>query len=152
MAYQRLQVSEGLAVIPSDTVPIPDPATLAVSGSTTSGVTNKLVDTGVDLNAIVYNTTDSTSAFVTAIDDANTLSLSANIMASGENYTIYNAATKACILYIGVAGDLVVQMASQRDSGAAPTLTFKSAAAGFMPTLVTKVGASTAATDIIALW
>ena len=159
MAYQRLQVSEGLAVIPSDTVPIPDPATLAVSGSTTSGVTNQLVDSGenfitlgIQLNAIVYNTTDSTSAFVTAIEDANTLYLSANIMASGENYTIYNAATKACILYIGVAGDLVVQMASQRDSGAAPTLTFKSAAAGFMPTLVTKVGASTAATDIIALW
>ena len=158
MAYQRLQVSEGLAVIPSDTVPIPDPATLAVSGTTTSGVLNKLVDSGenfitlgIQVNAIVYNTTDSTSAFVTAIDDANTLALSANIMASGENYTIYNAATNACILYIGVAGDLVVQMASQRNSGA-PTLTFKSAPAGFMPTLVTKVGASTAATDIIALW
>lgn len=158
MAYQRLQVSEGLAVIPSDTVPIPDPATLAVSGSTTSGVTNKLVDAGenfitlgIQVNAIVYNTTDSTSAFVTAIEDANTLALSSNIMASGENYTIYNAATNACILYIGVAGDLVVQMASQRNSGT-PTLTFKSAPAGFMPTLVTKVGASTAATDIIALW
>lgn len=158
MAYQRLQVSEGLAVIPSDTVPIPDPATLAVSGTTDGSTLNKLVDTGenfitlgIQLNAIVYNTTDSTSAFVTGIDGANTLSLSANIMASGENYTIYNAATSACILYIGVAGDLVVQMASQRNSGT-PTLTFKSAPAGFMPTLVTKVGASTAATDIIALW
>lgn len=51
MAYQRLQVSEGLAVIPSDTVPIPDPATLAVSGSTTSGVTNKLVDSGENYHA-----------------------------------------------------------------------------------------------------
>ena len=69
MAYQRLQVSEGLAVIPSNTVPIPDPATLATSGTTVgTAVTNKLVDTGVDftamgiqLNAIVYNTTDSTS-------------------------------------------------------------------------------------------
>jgi hypothetical protein len=160
MAYQRLQVSEGLAVIPSNTVPIPDPATLVTSGTTVgAAVADQLVDTGVDftamgiqLNAIVYNTTDSTSAFVTGVDSATTLSLSDDIFAAAENYTIYNAATKAAILYIGVAGDLVVEMASQRDSGATPTLTFKAAPAGFMPTLVTKVGASTAATDIIALW
>jgi len=160
MAYQRLQVSEGLAVIPSNTVPIPDPATKVTSGTATgTAQTNKLVDTSVDftamgiqVNAIVYNETDSTCAFVTAVDSATVLSISDDIFAPTEYYCIYNAATKACILYIGVAGDLVVEMASQRDSGVAPTLTFKAAPAGFMPTLVTKVGASTAATDIIALW
>jgi|TARA_R100001369_G_scaffold331_6_gene904 hypothetical protein len=161
MAYQRLQVSEGLAVIPSNTVPIPDPATLATSGTTVgTAVANKLVNTGVDftamgiqLNAIVYNTTDSTSAFVTGVDSATTLSLSANIFAAAENYTIYNAATKAATLYVGTTGDLVVQMASQRDSSGTPTLTFKNIPnSAFLPVLVTKVGASTTATDIIALF
>jgi len=162
MAYQRLQVSEGLAVIPSDTVPIPDPATEVTSGTTVgAAVAFKLVDTGVDFttmgiqtNAIVYNTTDTTCAFVTAVDDANTLSLSADIMAIGENYTIYNAATKAATLYIGTTGDLVVEMASERDSQATPSLTFYNVpSSAFLPILVTKVGISSSPNmNIIALW
>jgi len=162
MAYQRLQVSEGLAVIPSDTVPIPDPATEVTSGTTVgAALAFKLVDTGVDFttmgiqtNAIVYNTTDTTCAFVTAVDDANTLSLSADIMASGENYTIYNAATKAATLYIGTTGDLVVEMASERDSQATPSLTFYNVpSSAFLPILVTKVGISSSPNmNIIALW
>ena len=160
MAYQRLQVSEGLAVIPSNTVPIPDPATKVVSSAATGTTANKLVDAGgafltagIQKNAIVYNTTDTTCAFVTAVDDATTLSLSADIMATGENYTIYNAATKAATLYVGNGGDLVVEMASERDSQAVPTLTFYNVPnSAFLPILVTKVGASTAATNIIALW
>ena len=39
MAYQKLQVSDGLAVIPSDTVPIPDPTTAIVLDATTTGAT-----------------------------------------------------------------------------------------------------------------
>ena len=162
MAYQRLQVSEGLAVIPSDTVPIPDPATEVTSGTTVgAALAFKLVDTGVDFttmgiqtNAIVYNTTDTTCAFVTAVDDANTLSLSADIMAIGENYTIYNAATKAATLYIGTTGDLVVEMASERDSQATPSLTFYNVpSSAFLPILVTKVGISSSPNmNIIALW
>ena len=161
MAYQRLQVSEGLAVIPSDTVPIPDPATKVVSSAATGTTANKLVDTGgsfltagIQVNAIVYNTTDTTCAFVTAVDDANTLSLSADIMASGENYTIYNAATKAATLYIGTTGDLVVEMASERDSQATPALTFYNVpSSAFLPILVTKVGISSSPNmNIIALW
>lgn len=163
MAYQKLQVSEGLAVIPSDTVPIPDPATEVTSGTTVgAAVAFKLVDTGVDFttmgiqtNAIVYNTTDTTCAFVTAVDDANTLSLSADIMASGENYTIYNAATKACTLYVGGGGPgaLIVQMASQRDAALTDKITFQNIpTSSFLPILVTRVFSATTSTNIIALW
>jgi len=162
MAYQRLQVSEGLAVIPSDTVPIPDPATKVVSSAATGATANKLVDTGgsfltagIQVNAIVYNTTDTTCAFVTAVDDANTLSLSADIMAIGENYTIYNAATKACTLYVGVGpAAVVVQMASQRDAANSDTVTFENVpSSAFLPILVTRVASTgTVATKIIALW
>jgi hypothetical protein len=44
-------------------------------------------------------------------------------------------------------------MASQRNSSDTPTLTFKNIPnSAFLPVLVTKVGASTTATDIIALF
>jgi len=160
MAYQRLQVSEGLAVIPSDTVPIPDPATKVVSSAATGTTADKLVDSGgafltagIQRNAIVYNTSDNTCAFVTAVDDATTLSLSADIMASGEDYTIYNAATKACTLYVGVAGALIVQMASQRDAANTDTVTFQNVpSSSFLPILVTRVATATVASNIIALW
>ena len=64
------------------------------SGTTTGTTSNKLVQSGqnftttVGVNDVVINTTDTTTALVTAIDSATTLSLSADIMASGENYVI----------------------------------------------------------------
>jgi len=66
------------------------------SSAATSTSANKLVDSGgaftsgvtVDVGDEVHNTTDDTYAFVTAVDSATQLSLSADIMASGENYTI----------------------------------------------------------------
>ena len=61
MAYQRLQVSGAIDVIPSDTVPIPDPASrvmnsaanFTVAGQVTGalGFTTK----GIQKNAILYN-------------------------------------------------------------------------------------------------
>lgn len=66
------------------------------SGTTTSTTANKLVQTGqnftttITVGDVVRNTTDSTWATVTAIDSATTLSLSADIMASGETYVIYS--------------------------------------------------------------
>tara|TARA_R100000951_G_scaffold86820_2_gene74572 strand:+ start:4166 stop:4657 length:492 start_codon:yes stop_codon:yes gene_type:complete len=163
MAYQRLQVSEGLAVIPSDTVPIPDPATEVTSGTTVgAAVAFKLVDTGVDFttmgiqtNAIVYNITPGSedAAFVTAVDSATTLSLSKDITGAGQDYVIYNAATKACTLYVGVAGNLIVQMASQRDAALTDTVTFNNIpSSSFLPILVTRVAQASTASNIIALW
>jgi len=67
---------------------------LIVDGSADGTIANKLVDSGetftnrIAAGDLVRNTTDNTEAKVTAIDDANTLSLSADIMASGEDYII----------------------------------------------------------------
>lgn len=71
------------------------------SSTATSTTSNKLVDSGgaftsgvtVDVGDEVHNTTDDTYAFVSAVDSGTTLSLSADIMASGETYTIQGEAT-----------------------------------------------------------
>ena len=67
----------------------------ADSGTTDGVATNKLIQSGqnftttVLVGMIVYNTTDSTFANVTAVDSDTQLTLDADIMVSGENYTIY---------------------------------------------------------------
>jgi hypothetical protein len=64
------------------------------SGTATSTTTNKLVDSAAQFTAnvtvgdIVSNTTDSTTATVNAKDSNTQLTLSADIMASGESYVI----------------------------------------------------------------
>lgn len=66
------------------------------SGTTTATTANKLVnanktfDSSV-LDKLVFNTTDGTFAKVTAVDSATTLSLSADIMTTGEAYEIADA-------------------------------------------------------------
>ena len=66
------------------------------SGTTNGTTANKLVQSGqnflttVSVGNEVYNTTDSTIAVVTAVDSNTTLSLSSDIMVSGENYSIYD--------------------------------------------------------------
>ena len=64
-------------------------------GTTTATTANKLVDstqnfqTTAQVGSFIKNTTDSTTASVTAIDDDTTLSISSDIMASGENYILF---------------------------------------------------------------
>uniref|UniRef100_A0A6M3LKS1 Uncharacterized protein n=1 Tax=viral metagenome TaxID=1070528 RepID=A0A6M3LKS1_9ZZZZ len=68
----------------------------SIVDSTTDGTTaDKLVDSAVDFVTLdiavgdsVCNRTDKTTALVTAIDDLNTLSLDADIMITGETYSI----------------------------------------------------------------
>lgn len=69
--------------------------TILVSSTADGTTANKLVDNGEDfitlgvqINDIVHNTTDNSYAKITAIDDLHTLSLNADIMVSGENYSI----------------------------------------------------------------
>lgn len=72
-------------------------ATQVDSGTTTATTANKLVQSGqsfdvtVQVGDVVRNTTDSTWATVTAVDSATILSLSADIMESGETFEIYSA-------------------------------------------------------------
>ncbi len=64
-------------------------------GTTSATTANKLVDSTqnfsstVQVGSFVKNTTDNTTATVTEVDNNTTLSLSPDIMASGENYIIY---------------------------------------------------------------
>ena len=151
MAYQKLQVERALEVIPSDTINIPNVAGPTVSGTTDGVTANKLVDSTASftsnlLGYIVYSGTQ--VATVTAVDDATTLSLSADIMISGENYTLYADDNNGCVLYAGSGGNIRVLTVGGDD------VTFVGLAPGaFVPVQVKRVFASdTGASDIVALW
>lgn len=153
MAYQKLQVGLGVNVIPSDTINIPNVSGATQSGSATSTSANNLVDTEATftnnlVGYIVYNTTDNTVATVTSVTDANTLVLSANIMANAESYTLYADDNAGCVLYVGGAGNLRVLTSSGSD------ITFTGVLAGsFIPVQVKRVFAtSNTASSILALW
>ena len=78
-----------------------------------------------------------------------------DIMANAENYVIYNRESNGCVLYVGTAGNVTVQMASDKDLKPSdnPEITYLNVAnASFMPIQVVRVDNSTTATDIIALW
>jgi len=66
------------------------------TGKDTAGTANKLTDgtnsqfLTTDADKVIYNTTDETWATVVSRDDENTLSISKNIMASGESYAMFN--------------------------------------------------------------
>jgi hypothetical protein len=110
MQANKTQYGRALAIIPSDTVPIPNIATEVVRATTTDVVANRLVcdtvnffDLNVNQMSILYNLTQLTSAFVVSVRDESTLNISANIMASGDEFVIYNEADIAgCALYIPV--------------------------------------------------
>ena len=63
------------------------------SGSATATTADKLVDSAASFGSslvdkVVYNTTDDTTARITAVDSATQLTLDTDIMASGEDYVI----------------------------------------------------------------
>ena len=66
------------------------------TGTETAGTANKLTDDSndqflaTDVGKVVYNITDKTWAVVTAYDDAETLSISKDIMDDGEEYVLFN--------------------------------------------------------------
>tara|TARA_R100000353_G_scaffold172590_1_gene137938 strand:- start:96 stop:629 length:534 start_codon:yes stop_codon:yes gene_type:complete len=117
MAYPKITVntSKVLAVVASDTIPIPSPNAVPLSGTTTATTTNKLVDVGADFSNvvvgdIVYNTTDNTVATVSEVETSTILVLSANIFTSPEDYIVFQAgpifeqridSSSGCLLYVG---------------------------------------------------
>jgi hypothetical protein len=120
MAYEKNTVNTGKVtqVIPSDTISIPSPYLPVLDGTTTAVTANKLVDSSADFSNvqvgdIVYNDTinDEAIATVTAVDNATTLSLSADIFTlAARNYKVFvgdpNGDTKinssqGCLLYVG---------------------------------------------------
>ena len=157
MAYQKLQAGRALAVIPSDTVDIPNIAAVTTTGTSTSSSTLKLIDAAGDfivkevkVNDIVY--AGAVAAIVTAIDSATTLSVSVTVPISTA-YTIYSQEDNpqnGCVLYVGGAGNLSVTTVG------GDTVQFTGLAAGqFVPVQVLRVNLTVgtpAASSIIALW
>ena len=157
MAYQKLQAGRALAVIPSDTVDIPNIAAVTTTGTSTSEATLKLIDDDGDfivkevkVNDIVY--AGAVAAIVTAIDSATTLSVSVAVPISTA-YTIYSQKDNpqnGCVLYVGGAGNLSVTTVG------GDTVQFTGLAAGqFIPVQVLRVNLTVgapAASSIIALW
>lgn len=159
MAYQKLQVGTGIAVIPDDDIDIPAVSGPAVDSTQTSTppLGTVLVDTTQDFTAIVGlvgSTVISNGgiARVASVTSATALQLDAPITdTSGTNlaYQIYvGAVNNGCVLYVGNTGNLRVLTSSGAD------LTFVGIPAGsFVPVQVKRVFATdTTATDIIALW
>ena len=159
MAYQKLQVGRALPVIPSDTVLIPDVSTEVFSGNATF-TANTLTDTGTNFKsivssagAIVYNTgrTPNIAYNVTNVNSDTVLKISpgdpGDLGGVSDIYSIYNAATTGCVLYVGVAGSLKVQTSS------GDIVTFANMPIGFVPVQVIQVfEGETTASGIIALW
>lgn len=156
MAYQKLQTERANLVVPSDTIDIPDPGFALASSTDTAGTSSKLTDStknfndlNVKVGDIIHNTTDNTVATVTAIDGDEVLSISANIMALGEAYTIFSVPDKAsaCVLYVGTAGNVSVIT-----RGGDEVLFTAIPAGTFVPVQVTRVKATgTTASTILAL-
>ena len=153
MAYQKLQAGRALAVINSNSVNIPNVGGPSQSGTTDGTVPNKLVDSTASFTSnlqgyIVYNTTDNTAATVLSVDSDTVLTLSADIMVSGENYTLYADDNNGCVLYAGSGGNIRVLTVGNDD------ITFVVVVPGaFIPVQVKRVFASgTGPTDIIAMW
>ena len=145
-----------MSVVKSDTIEIPNPAVESISSSATGTTPNKLVDSAgdfenknIEAGDIIYNTTDSTVATVTAVDSATVLSISADIMASGEAYRIFRPdGNQGCVLYVGGAGDIKVETVGGDEVVFAGVL-----AGSFIPVQVVKLfSTSTTATNVVALW
>lgn len=157
MAYQKLQASRALEVIPSDTVDIPNPAMLAISSTTTGAAALKLIDSAGDfinnrvkIGDIIYGGT--VAAKVTAVDSATQLSVSTAVPATTA-YKLYSndAPNNGCVLYIGdVSGGVKTRVIT----AGGDEVTFRGFTAGsFVPVQVK--GVKDAGTDslfIIALW
>ena len=126
MTYQKLQVSNGLAVIPSDTVNIPNPDTEILSsnnGAFAGG--GALIDANLEgpdgkclaqVGDIIYNVTAQLAYYVTQILASTFVYRTPTTVTLGlSEYVIYRKKTPGCILFSGVAGDISTQLAAKSE-------------------------------------
>lgn len=107
MKFLKTHYGRAINVIPSNTVNIPNPAGLGMTGTTTNEAPNRLIDDNVIfttnlLGAIVVNTTDNTIANVIGFESSTRLILDADIFIGSTNtYSVYNSDNnQGCALYI----------------------------------------------------
>jgi len=159
MKFLKTHYGRAINVIESNTVNIPNPAGLGMTGTSDGTVSGSIVDSTATfttnlLGAIIVNTTDSTTANVIGFTDSTTLVLDADIFVSGEDYAIYNSDNnQGCSIYIPaqtpdrltvltVGGDVILF----EDCGDAN-------ASSILPVNVLRVfDTGTALTNLVALW
>jgi hypothetical protein len=160
MKFLKTHYGRAINVIPSDTVNIPNPAGLGLTGTTDNDGTNQLRDSSANfttnlLGAIVVNTTDNTIANIIGFINSETLILDADIFIGSTNdYEIYNSDNnQGCALYIPaqtpdklvvltVGGDII----TFRECGDAN-------ASSILPVNVLRVfSGDTNLTNLVALW
>jgi len=157
MAYQKLQVSRAIAVIPSNDVDIPNPAAEMLSGTADFSVAGTLTDVGttfttlgIEPGSIIYNTGASIAYYVTAVVSDTELSITpSSVGGATDAYKVYSGGkNNGCVLYVGATGDVPVVMAGGDE------VTYIGVPTGmFMPTQVTRVKAlGLGASSIIGLW
>jgi len=106
MKFLKTHYGRAIDVIPSDTVNIPNPAGLGMTGVSNDTATNSLIDTTATfttnlLGAVVINTTTSQVANIIGYVVENKLTLDADIFTSGDGYAIYNSDNnQGCSIYI----------------------------------------------------
>ena len=182
MAYQKLQSREALLVIPDNTVPIPDPNTAinlisttvaatdgvtvfqvaANVGSVLTGTNTKFTEMNIPKGAIIYNPSAATpeAYFVLSVDSDTQITVNKAVNGgAADNITIYANPTIGCTLFVGTAGDVIVQMAEINGNTVAATrpanytVTYKNIANGsFLPIQARRIAGATTAADILAMW
>jgi hypothetical protein len=116
MKFLKTHYGRAINVISNDTVNIPNPAGLGMTGTTDDEGGSQLRDSSANfttnlLGAIVVNTTTNDVANVIGFVNSGILTLDSNIFTSGEGYAIYNSDNnQGCALYIpaGTPARLVV--------------------------------------------
>ena len=160
MKFLKTHYGRAINVIPSDTVNIPNPAGLGMTGTNNDQEINELRDlnnpfTTNLLGAIVINTTSNKIANVIGFNNPSTLILDENIFPTiNDGYAIYNSDNnQGCALYIPAQtpGEIKVLTVG------GDIITFENCgdanASSILPVNVLKVfSTDTELTDIIALW
>tara|TARA_R100000951_G_scaffold67616_1_gene57040 strand:+ start:47 stop:553 length:507 start_codon:yes stop_codon:yes gene_type:complete len=168
MAYQKLQVSRAIDVIPSDTIDIPNPSLDDVASGTITTTApspndlDRLTDSSgnfqtkrVSVGDVVYVLHASTTNQITtvaSVDSETQLTLSDDVsFISGDSYRIFHAGqNNGCILYIGniTAGSVLRVLTAGGDD-----ITLKGVVSGsYTPVQVLRVFSDTTVSNIVALW
>jgi hypothetical protein len=159
MAYQKLQQSRAINVIPSDDINIPSPAAVSATGTNESDGTTIIDSTkdflsSVKVNDTVYNVTANEISTVIAIVGNDELEVSGGSFTIGDEYKIFSTfdvRTEACVLYVGSseAEQTLTVLTADND-----IVTLTNPAQGFvLPLQVKRVLATgTDVTNIVALW
>jgi len=109
--YSKIQVNTAtaLVVIPSDTIHIPEPASKVVSGTADFSVGGTLTDVGttfttegINVGAIVYDTTANKAYTVSEVASDTEITLSPTAAGGAtDSYVIYNDQTLGALLWVG---------------------------------------------------